>query len=183
VGFLSVLVAPSPNVQDHDVGLPEDVSVKLTASPGVGALGENVKAATGGAAVTVTGRLVLFDPDTLLTLSVTVNFPATEYVWVGSFSVLVQPSPKFQAQAVGLPVDVSVNVTVCPARGAEGVNVKLARGAAAVSGSMHNSARTAVATRNEALRSVITHPLECRSRWMRVPDFRRKEKVQQSMFQ
>jgi hypothetical protein len=114
---------------------------------------------------------------------VTVNFPAAEYAWVGSLSVLVPPSPKFHAQAVGLPVDVSVNVTVCPARGAEGVNVKLARGTAAVSSSMNNSARTAVATRNEALRSVITHPLECRSRWMRVPDFRRKEKVQQSMFQ
>ena len=32
-------------------------------------------------------------------------------VWTGFFVVAVVPSPKFQAQAVGLPVEVSVNRT------------------------------------------------------------------------
>jgi hypothetical protein len=38
--------------------------------------------------------------------------------------MLVPLSPKFQDHAVGLPVEESVNVTICPITGVAGVNVK-----------------------------------------------------------
>ena len=41
-------VPPSPKVHDHAVGLPEDVSVKLTASGAAPMVGVPVKAAVGG---------------------------------------------------------------------------------------------------------------------------------------
>ena len=154
MGFRSVLAAPSPNVQDHEVGLPVDLSVKLTVSPGVGAPGENVKAATGGAAVTVTDRLVLFDPDALLALSVTVNFPAAEYTWVGFRSVLVPPSPKLQAQEVGAPEDPSVNPTIWPLKGWAGANVKAAAGAPAAG--LTTSVRLAVVVPTALLAARVT---------------------------
>jgi hypothetical protein len=43
-----VLTPPSPKVQDQDVGLPVDVSVKVTVWPVVGAAGEKVNPAAGG---------------------------------------------------------------------------------------------------------------------------------------
>jgi hypothetical protein len=49
-------------------------------------------------------------------------------VWVGLSDVLVELSPKFQVHAVGLPVEVSVNVTVWPVVGALGEKVKAAVG-------------------------------------------------------
>jgi hypothetical protein len=37
--------------------------------------------------------------------------------------VLVPPSPKFHCQEVGVPTDVSVNCTACPAAGEAGLKV------------------------------------------------------------
>jgi len=45
--------------------------------------------------------------------------------------MLVEPSPKFQDQDVGLPVDVSLNTTVWEVTSVPGVNVKAAVGAGA----------------------------------------------------
>jgi hypothetical protein len=45
--FCELLVAPSPKVQDHEVGFPLDVSVNWTASPGFGDEGNHVKFAPG----------------------------------------------------------------------------------------------------------------------------------------
>ena len=45
-------------------------------------------------------------------------------VWLGFWTVLVAPSPKFHCQEAGDPVEVSVNCTACPATGELGVNVK-----------------------------------------------------------
>jgi metal-sulfur cluster biosynthetic enzyme len=42
-------------------------------------------------------------------------------VWAGFCAVEVAPSPKLQAQEVGVPVDVSVNWTGCPAAGDAGL--------------------------------------------------------------
>jgi hypothetical protein len=50
-GFWSVLVSPSPKVHDHDVGVPEEVSVNCTARFTTGEPGENVNAATGAEGV------------------------------------------------------------------------------------------------------------------------------------
>lgn len=64
------------------------------------AFGEGVMVAVitgGGGSVRV--AVVLDVPVTLLpssTVSVTVNVPAEEYVWVGAAPVPVVPSPKFQ---------------------------------------------------------------------------------------
>jgi hypothetical protein len=63
------------------------------------------------AATTVTVRLVLFDPEALVAVNVTVFDPAVANVWLGFREVLVPPSPKFHCHEVGLPVDVSVNAT------------------------------------------------------------------------
>lgn len=38
--------------------------------------------------------------------------------------MLVEPSPKFHCQALGLPVEVSVNCTACSATGEVGLYVK-----------------------------------------------------------
>jgi hypothetical protein len=48
-GFCAVDVPPSPNSQDHDVGEPVEVSVKLTGSGAVPVVGDAVKDATGAA--------------------------------------------------------------------------------------------------------------------------------------
>ena len=47
VGFCVLEVPPSPNAQDHDVGLPVEVSVNWIACPAVGDAGTKVKLATG----------------------------------------------------------------------------------------------------------------------------------------
>jgi hypothetical protein len=49
-------------------------------------------------------------------------------VWLGFWLALVEPSPKLHCREVGLPVDVSVNCTACPATGEAGLNVKDAEG-------------------------------------------------------
>jgi hypothetical protein len=48
--------------------------------------------------------------------------------WLGFWAVLVAPSPKFHSQEVGLPAEVSVNCTDCPAAGEAGLKVKDAVG-------------------------------------------------------
>ena len=52
-------------------------------------------------------------------------------MWVGFWAELVPPSPKSQAQEVGVFVEASVKVTVEPAIGADGEKVKAATGALA----------------------------------------------------
>ena len=65
---------PSPKLHDHAVGLPEDVSVNATASGAVPLVGEALKLAAGGAAVTLTqpAMAFVFGPPALLAVSATV---------------------------------------------------------------------------------------------------------------
>jgi hypothetical protein len=44
-------------------------------------------------------------------------------VWAGFWEVAVEPSPKLHDHEVGVPVEVSVNWTDCPAAGDDGLNV------------------------------------------------------------
>ena len=76
------------------------------------------------AATTVTVRVVLFDPEALVAVRVTVFAPAVVYAWLGFWEVLVPPSPKFHCHEVGLPIEVSVNATDCPGAGKAGLYVK-----------------------------------------------------------
>jgi len=73
------------------------------------------------AATTVTVRVVLFEPEALVTVKVTVLAPTVVNVWLGFWEVLVDPSLKFHCQEVGPPVDVSVNCTAWPAVGEAGL--------------------------------------------------------------
>jgi len=52
-------------------------------------------------------------------------------VWLGFWDVLMDPSPKLQDHAVGLPVEVSVKAIVWPVVGALGEKVKAATGTVA----------------------------------------------------
>ncbi len=61
------------------------------------------------AATTVTVLLVLFEPEVLVAVRVTVYAPAALNVWLGFCDVLVPPSPKLHDHEVGEPVDASVN--------------------------------------------------------------------------
>ena len=98
---------------DQDVGEPVEVSVNWTAWPSTGAAGETEKAATTlEAPETKTVLVALEDEAALEAVKVTVYEPAAANAWDGFRSVLVDPSPKFQAQEAGLPVDASVNWTV-----------------------------------------------------------------------
>jgi hypothetical protein len=94
-----------------------------------GAPGLNVKTAVSGAP-TVKVRLMLLDPEALVTVKVTVFVPTLANVWLGFWAVLVAPSPKFQDQAAGLPADVSVNCTDWPVTGVAGLKEKEAASAA-----------------------------------------------------
>jgi len=73
------------------------------------------------AATTVTVLVVLFDPEALVAVSVTVFAPVVVKAWLGFWEVLVDPSLKFHCQKVGPPVDVSVNCTAWPAVGEAGL--------------------------------------------------------------
>ena len=117
-----MLVAPSPKFQLQDVGLPVDESVNWTAWPGAGAVGLNVKDAvrTEPCAMTTTW-VALPDCEALAATSVTAYEPAVANAWLGFCAVLVEPSLKFQLQDVGVPVEESVNWTVWPAVGEEGL--------------------------------------------------------------
>jgi hypothetical protein len=76
----------------------------------------------------VTTLLAVFVPEAFPAVRVTVNVPAAAYVWVGFWSVLVPPSPKFQDHVAGDPVDASVNCTDTFAAGDAGEKVKDAAG-------------------------------------------------------
>jgi hypothetical protein len=78
-------------------------------------------------APTATALVAVFVPDAFPTVRVTVKVPAAAYVWVGFWSVLVPPSPKFQDHVAGDPVEASVNCTDTFADG-EGEKVKDAAG-------------------------------------------------------
>jgi hypothetical protein len=120
LGFWDVDVDPSPKLQDHAFGVPADVSVNVTAWPVAGEAGVKVKEAA-SATPTVTVRVVLLEPEAFVAVRVTVFDPAVVYVWFGFRVVDVDPSPKLQDHAFGVPVDVSVNVTACPAVGEAGL--------------------------------------------------------------
>jgi hypothetical protein len=120
VGFWAALVAPSPKLHCQIEGAPVDMSVNWTDWATAGELGLYVKDAV-KAGETETVRLVLFEPEAFDTVNVTVFDPAVVKVWLGFLDVEVPPSPKFQDQEVGDPVDVSVNWMDCPAIGAVGL--------------------------------------------------------------
>ena len=73
-GFSDEAKAPSPKLQNHDVGPPEDVSVKLTLCPGWGDGGEKVNAAAGAEPVadTTTCWELMLEPCRFEAVSVTV---------------------------------------------------------------------------------------------------------------
>jgi len=123
LGFWDVLVPPSPKFHCQEVGVPAEVSVNCTDCPAAGEAGLKVKEAA-SAVVTVTVRLTLLEPELLVTVKVTVLDPAVVYVWLGFWDVLVPLSPKFHCQEVGVPAEVSVNCTDCPAAGETGLKVK-----------------------------------------------------------
>jgi hypothetical protein len=64
--------------------------------------------------------VAVFEPAEFVAVRVTVYAPATLYVWLGFRWIEVVPSPKFQDQLVGAPVELSVKLTVrgaCPETG------------------------------------------------------------------
>ena len=63
------------------------------------------------------------EPVALETVNDTVLEPAAAKAWLGFLAVLVEPSPKFQSQDVGLPVDMSVNWTAWPGTGLAGAKL------------------------------------------------------------
>ena len=72
---------------------------------------------------------MVLEPFALVATSVTVNEPVDANAWVGFWDALVEPSPKFQDHAVGVPVDASVNCTTTFALGADGEKVNAVVGA------------------------------------------------------
>ena len=122
VGFCRDDVDPSPKLHDHDVGVPVDVSVNCTGSPATGAVGLYANSAVSSASI-VTVRVALFDPEVLVAVRVTTVDLAVVKVWVGFCTVEVDPSPKLHDHDVGVPVEVSVNCTRCPATGDAGLYV------------------------------------------------------------
>jgi uncharacterized membrane-anchored protein len=99
------------------------VSVNATDCPAAGEAGLYVKDAT-SAGATVMVWVAVSEPELFVTVNVTVLLPAVANVWLGFREVLLPPSPKFHCREVGLPVDVSVNRTDCPAAGEAGLYVK-----------------------------------------------------------
>jgi len=95
-----------------------------------------VNAATGALAdwLTVTVWLAEVEPAALVAFSVTVKVPDVAKAWVGFWLVLVPPSPKVQAHAVGELVEASMKVTVAPMTGVLGEKLKAATGAFWVDG-------------------------------------------------
>jgi hypothetical protein len=113
---------PPPKLQFHAVGVPLDVSLNITARGATPDVTFVANDAT-GAPADVTVIVVPDDnevPLALETVSLAEGVPDTLYVWVVFLrdDVLVlnhDPSPKLQFHAVGVPLDVSLNIT---ARGA-----------------------------------------------------------------
>ena len=61
--------------------------------------------------VVVTDKLLLLEPAEFVTVNVTAKDPALLKVLLGFCEVLEVPSPKFQDQLVGEPVEESVKLT------------------------------------------------------------------------
>ena len=118
-----MLEVPSLKFHCQEVGFPVEVSVNWTACPVAGEAGLKLKDAT-RAAATVTVWVTMLEPELFVTVKVTVFDPAIVKAWPGFWAVLVVPSPKFHCQEVGVPVEVSVNWTACPATGDEGLYAK-----------------------------------------------------------
>ena len=138
LGLCELEKVPSPKDQDHDVGAPVERSVNETIWPTSGEEGEKVKSAVGGEPpppVETTTECMTGELEPLAFEEVSV----TEYVLAEAntcdgfcnVDVLLPPdagSPKFQDQDVGAPEDVSAKLTLCPAVGEGGANVKFAVG-------------------------------------------------------
>jgi hypothetical protein len=76
-GFCAVEVPPSPKSQAHDVGGPDEVSVKVTLWPGWGLEGEKPNETTGTVCEeTVTLWLTCVEPKLFWAVRVTVKVPA-----------------------------------------------------------------------------------------------------------
>jgi hypothetical protein len=121
-GFLEVLVPPSPKFHDHEVGAPAEVSVNVTDCPAAGEDGLKVKEALSvGTGLTETTTLAELVPAAWVMVKTTVYVPDAVNAWLGLRVALVDPSLKSQSQAVGVPVEVSVNATACPATGEAGL--------------------------------------------------------------
>ncbi len=89
-----------------------EVSANETESGTSPPAGVAVKEATGGGTLTVMVVWAVLEPPELVAVSLAVNVPAPAYIWSGLWSVESgDPSPKFQLQLVGIPVEVSVNET------------------------------------------------------------------------
>jgi hypothetical protein len=131
-GFRIVLVPPSPNDHDHDVGDPVEVSVNDTASGArpevVEAVNDAVGAGTTGASTTTVVE-ALVEPPEFDAVRVTVYVPAAVNVCDGLCAELVPPSPNDHDHDVGDPVEVSVNETASGAVPEEADAVKDAVGA------------------------------------------------------
>jgi hypothetical protein len=127
-GFLTELVPPSPNCQDHEVIVPEEESENVTASGKAPAFGVALKSATGAAALTLIDCEAVVLPPLPVTVSETGYVPGVEYVLATVGVVAVVPSPRLQDRLVTLPVEVSVSVTASGAVPVLGVAVKLAWG-------------------------------------------------------
>ena len=151
MGFFDVLVPPSPKVQAHAVGVLVEASVKVTVWPTTGVAGAKLKAAEGAttAGLTVTVWLAVLDPPELVAVRLTVKVPAVAKAWDGFCALLVPPSPKVQAHAVGVLEEASVKVTVWLVTGDPGANVKAVTGA--------------VTTGWELLEPPPPHPMEART--------------------
>jgi len=77
LGFLEVLVPPSPKSHCQEVGVPVEVSMKVTTWPGAGEAGLKVKEASRDVAgTTITVRLTELLPDPPDTVRLTVKDPA-----------------------------------------------------------------------------------------------------------
>jgi hypothetical protein len=114
-----------PKSHDQLVRSPVDVSVKETLAPCAGASGLKVNEAAGGAGRTTSVRVLVTVPATFVADSVTEYVPGRSKTWLGLASdELAVSSPNVHDRdAIGPPVDVSVNWTTSPARGAVGAIV------------------------------------------------------------
>jgi hypothetical protein len=61
---------------------------------------------------TTTTLVTLLESEALVTTKDTAYEPAAAKAWLGFWSVLVEPSLKFQLHEVGLPLELSVNWTI-----------------------------------------------------------------------
>ena len=113
VTLLAVEVAGLPPGNDHcTVVAFVEVLLNSTVSGSHPVVGVAVNAATGGVAST-TVLLLVEVPQILVVVNVTLYVPPVVKVWVGFWSVLVVPSPKFHKKPVPLG-EIPAKLTVLP---------------------------------------------------------------------